>query len=225
MAIEGFPADRYSGRGLIVGRSPDGETWLQIYWVSGRSENSRDRVLVERDGEVRTETADRSRQVDGTFTLYTAACSIGDAHIVGNGDQVATLARALASGGSFEDALRTRSVEQDPPIWTPRITALLRGGSVRLSRVGKLGHAFFEAAPLGPGDGLCLHTYRGDGNPVVVFDADPYPVRLAGGPDELADDTWGLLDPDLRVGVVAKEIRADGTSRHVIVNRLEVTTD
>jgi len=91
------------------------------------------------------------------------------------------LARALASGGSSRCA-QDPVGRAGPPIWTPRITALLRGGSVRLSRVGKLGHAFFEAAPLGPANGLCLHTYRGDGNPVVVFDADPYPVRLAGGP-------------------------------------------
>lgn len=219
MTIEGFPADRYSGRGLIVGRSPDGRTWLQLYWVSGRSENSRNRVLVERDGEVQTVTADRSRQVDGTFTLYTALCSVGDAHVVGNGDQVTTVACALEAGGSFEDALRSRSVEEDPPIWTPRITALLSSNSVRLSRIGRLGHAFFEAAPLSPGEGLCMHTYRGDGNPIAVFAEDPYPVRLSGDADELARAAWDMLDPNLRVGLVVKEIDADGAFRHVIVNR------
>ena len=222
MAIKGFPADRYTGRGLIVGRSPDGESWLQIYWVSGRSENSRNRVLVEREGEVRTETADRSRQVNGTFTLYTAACSVGDAHIAGNGDQVATVARALESGGSFEDALRQRSVEEDPPIWTPRITAMLRAGTLKLARIGKLGHSFFEAAPLAPGEGLCFTTYRGDGNPVAVFEADPYLVRLTGAADELAADAWARLEPDLRVGLMVKEIRPDGSARHVILNRLDV---
>jgi IMP cyclohydrolase len=220
MAVEGFPADRYSGRGLIVGRSDDGETWLQIYWISGRSENSRNRLLLEEDGEIRTATADRSRQVDGTFTLYTALCSVGDAHIVGNGDQVTTVARALESGGSFEDALRTRAVEEDPPIWTPRITALLRGDSLRLSRIGRLGHSFFEAEPLAPGEGLCMHTYRGDGSPVAVFTEDPYPVRLSGSTDDVAQHAWGLLDPDLRVGLVVKEIRADASRHHVIANRL-----
>ena len=224
MAIDGFPTDRYSGRGLIVGRSPDGQTWFQLYWVGGRSENSRNRVLVEQDGEIHTITADHSRQVDGTFTLYTALCSVGDAHIVGNGDQVTTVVRALEAGGSFEEALRSRSVEDDPPIWTPRITALLSGESVRLSRIGRTGHAFFEAAPLAPGEGLCMHTYRGDGNPIVVFAEDPYPVRLSGVAEELARNAWDLLDPDLRVGLVVKEIGPGGSFRHVILNQLSVAS-
>jgi IMP cyclohydrolase len=220
MAVEGFPEDRYSGRGLIVGRAQDGESWIQLYWLSGRSENSRNRVLVEEGGEVRTATADASKQVDGTFTLYTALCSVGTAHVVGNGDQVTTVAEALAGGGAFEQALRTCSVEEDPPIWTPRITALLAEGRLRMSRITRGGHAFFEPAPLAPGEGLCQHTYRGDGDPIEVFREDPYPVRLLGELEELAALSWQRLDPELRVALVVKQIRPDDSFRHVIVNRL-----
>ena len=220
MAVEGFPTDRYSGRGLIVGRSADGESWLQIYWLSGRSENSRNRVLVEQEGQIRTATADRSKQVDGTFTLYTALCTLDGAHLVGNGDQVTTVAEALGAGGSFEQALRTRAVEEDPPIWTPRISAIVAGEKLTLSKIAKNGHAFFEAAPLEPGEGLCLHTYHGDGDPILPFDEDPYLVRLEGGAEELAQSSWEKLYPDFRVALVVKEIGADGSFRHVIVNRL-----
>jgi len=225
MAVEGFPSDRYSGRGLIAGRSADGESWLQLYWLSGRSENSRNRVLIEQEGQIRTATADQSKQVDGTFTLYTALCSVGDKHIVGNGDQVKTVVEALTADGSFEQALRTRSVEDDPPIWTPRITALASGKKLLLSKIGKTGHAFFEAARLEPGEGLCLHTYRGDGDPILPFAEDPYPVRLEGDVDELLLSSWEKLDEELRVALVVKEIHADGSFRHAIVNRLPVPTD
>lgn len=225
MAVDGFPTDRYSGRGLIAGRSPDGEGWLQIYWLSGRSENSRNRVLAEQEGQIRTATADASKTVDGTFTLYAALCSVGDAHIVGNGDQVTTVAESLRTGGSFEQALRSRSVEDDPPIWTPRITAIVQDGKLRLSKIGKTGHQFFEAAPLEPGDGLCLHTYRGDGNPILPFNEEPYPVRLEGDVYDLADSSWEKLDPELRVALVLKEIRSDGSFQHVIVNRLPLPSD
>jgi IMP cyclohydrolase len=222
MAVEGFPSDRYSGRGLIAGRSADGESWLQLYWLSGRSENSRNRVLIEEEGQIRTTNADPSKQMDGTFTLYTALCSVGETHIVGNGDQVKTVVETLAEGGSFEQALRKRSVEEDPPIWTPRITALVSGKKLLLSKIGKDGHAFFEAAPLEPGQGLCLHTYRGDGDPILPFAEDPYPVRLEGDVDELLLSSWKRLDEELRVALVVKEIRADGSFRHAIVNRLPV---
>lgn len=222
MAVEGFPTDRYSGRGLIAGRAADGASWLQLYWLSGRSENSRNRVLIEQEGQIHTATADLSKQVDGTLTLYMALRSVGAAHIVGNGDQVETVAEALIAGGSFEQALRTRSVEEDPPIWTPRITALVADNELTLSKIGKNGHAFFEAAPLEPGQGLCLHTYRGDGDPILPFAEDPYPVRLEGDIDELAQASWQRLDPELRVALVVKEISADGAFRHVVVNRLAV---
>jgi hypothetical protein len=36
----------YPGRGLVLGRSEDGDAWLQLYWIMGRSANSRNRVFA-----------------------------------------------------------------------------------------------------------------------------------------------------------------------------------
>ena len=36
----------YPGRGIIVGRDVDGN-WIQVYWIMGRSENSRNRIFLE----------------------------------------------------------------------------------------------------------------------------------------------------------------------------------
>ena len=40
----------YPGRGIIIGRTPDGKKAVTAYFIMGRSENSRNRVFVE-DGE------------------------------------------------------------------------------------------------------------------------------------------------------------------------------
>lgn len=219
--LAGFPEDRYPGRGFVVGRLPDGERRLHLYWLTGRSANSRNRVLVEEDGAVRTATADPSTEGDTSLTVYTALSSEGGAHIVGNGDQVATVAGFLARGGSAQDALRTRSHEPDEPIYTPRITAVDAAGILLLSKITTAGHCFYEARRLLPGEGFGLRTYSGDGNPVESFAGDPFAVALDGEPEELAHAAWELLDAELRVSLVAKEIAIDGSVRHTILNRLE----
>ena len=164
--LAGFPEDRYPGRGFVVGRASDGKTRLHLYWLTGRSENSRNRVLVEEDGAIRTATADTTTEGDTSLTVYAALRPEGEAHIVGNGDQVDTVAGFLARGGSAQDALRTRSHEPDDPIFTPRITAVDSGGILLLSKISTAGHAFYEPRRLLPGQGFGLRTYSGDGNPV-----------------------------------------------------------
>jgi IMP cyclohydrolase len=219
--LAGFPPDRYPGRGFVVGRAPDGARRIHLYWLTGRSPNSRNRVLVEEDGAIRTATADPTTEGDTSLTVYTALRSEGEAHIVGNGDQVDTVAGFLARGASAQDALRTRSHEPDEPIYTPRITAVDSGGILLLSKISTAGHAFYEPRQLLPGEGFGLRTYAGDGNPVERFAGDPFEVTLDGEPEELAHAAWAALDPELRVALVAKEIALDGSVRHTILNRLE----
>jgi IMP cyclohydrolase len=219
--IGAFPEDRYPGRGFVLGRATDGETRLQLYWLTGRSENSRNRILVEEDGAIRTATADTSREGDTSLTVYTALRAVGETHIVGNGDQVDTVAEMLRRGGSAQDALRTRSHEPDDPIFTPRITGVDSGGILLLSKISTAGHAFYEPRRLLPGQGFGLRTYSGDGAPVRTFEGDPFEVALDGDPEELAHAAWEALDPDLRVAVVLKLIAPDGSARHTILNRYE----
>ena len=49
----------YPGRGIIIGKTPDGKKAVTAYFIMGRSENSRNRVFVE-DGEgIRTQAGVR----------------------------------------------------------------------------------------------------------------------------------------------------------------------
>ena len=51
----------YPGRGIVIGRTPDGTKAVTAYFIMGRSENSRNRVFVE-DGEgIRTQAFDPAK--------------------------------------------------------------------------------------------------------------------------------------------------------------------
>jgi len=126
---EALRSNRYPGRGIIIGMTPDGTRLVQVYWIMGRSENSRNRIFVlEEDGSVRTEARDPAKLTDPSLIIYYPVRQSGGAHIVTNGDQTDTIADAIASGGTFEDALRTRTFEPDAPNFTPRISGIVQPG-------------------------------------------------------------------------------------------------
>ena len=109
----------YPGRGMVLGLSEDGTKLFQIYWIMGRSENSRNRIFVEEDGFVRTRAYDESKLIDPSLIIYYPIKSIGNYHIVSNGDQTDTVFDYISSGKNFEAALMTRSFEPDAPNYTP----------------------------------------------------------------------------------------------------------
>ena len=60
----------YPGRGIIIGKTPDGTKAVAAYFIMGRSENSRNRVFVE-DGEgIRTQAFDPARLTDPSLIIY-----------------------------------------------------------------------------------------------------------------------------------------------------------
>lgn len=222
----------YPGRGILLGKSADGRFALISYFIMGRSENSRNRVFVPRDGGIVTEAADPGKMTDPSLILY-APVRLTDAYttLVTNGDQTDTIAQHLAQGGSFETALRTRTFEPDAPNFTPRISAILRAGeghmAYRMSILKSDGGGtavqrfFFEYdAPLA-GEGRLLHTYEGDGDPLPSFTGEPVPVRLPlNDLDDLAAAVWHALDNRNRISLFVRAIDlATGQAETRILNQ------
>src|SRR5579884_1857013 len=93
----------YPGRGLVIGRSAYDASWLILYWIMGRSENSRNRRFVVEDGTtLKTEPVDSSLVSDPSLIIYEAMLELPALYLVSNGDQTRTLHDMLAAGGSFE---------------------------------------------------------------------------------------------------------------------------
>lgn len=229
--FEALSSNPYPGRGIVLGRSPDGRSLVQVYWIMGRSEGSRNRVFVEEDGFLKTKLWDESKATDPALLIYYPMKHIGSAHIVTNGDQTDTIHRAIGDGGTFESALGTRTFEPDPPIYTPRISGLMDSGSpdeYKLSVLkpmsgdhGSVVRCFFNFTTPVRGMGNCIHTYwiNADGQP-VPFAGEPYVLPLFDDIEETAEEYWDALDEDNRVSLAVKFIDvSSGKARLRVINK------
>ena len=54
----------YPGRGIVIGKTPDGKQAVTAYFIMGRSVNSRNRVFVTDGDGIRTQAHDPSKLTD-----------------------------------------------------------------------------------------------------------------------------------------------------------------
>ncbi len=221
-------ANTYPGRGIVLGKSADGKKAVIAYFIMGRSENSRNRIFVEEDGGLRTEAFDPAKLMDPSLVIYWPVRKFGAATIVTNGDQTDTVYEFLAAEKTFEEALRMRTFEPDPPILTPRISGLVhKDGSYRLSILKSAnGNAdsaqrfFYEYPQPVAGEGHFIHTYLGDGDPVPSFEGEPEAVRIEGDIDAFTSLVWDHLNEANKVSLFVRFIDlTDGSEETRIVNK------
>ncbi|MBQ1236573.1 MAG: inosine monophosphate cyclohydrolase, partial [Oscillospiraceae bacterium] len=127
-ADELIRGNSYVGRGIVVGKTPNGEKAASAYFIMGRSANSRNRVFTKKDEAVFTEPFDASKVEDPSLIIYAAVRAYENKLIVTNGDQTDTIWEGLKNGKSFTESLATREFEPDAPNLTPRISAMLTFG-------------------------------------------------------------------------------------------------
>ena len=118
----------YPGRGIIIGKTPDGAKAMTAYFIMGRSDNSRNRIFTEKNGEVFTEPFDAAKVQDPSLIIYAAIRSFENNLIVTNGNQTDTIYDGLKEGMTFSAALESREFEPDGPNFTPRISGMLTFG-------------------------------------------------------------------------------------------------
>lgn len=225
--------NRYPGRGLVIGRSAREDAWYILYWIMGRSENSRNRRFVTAGPVLRTEPVDLSRVADPSLIIYDAMLELPGRYLVSNGDQTRTLYDALRAGRSFDGALEEREREPDAPHYTPRISGLLdltarptltlsilKANPVDPALTDR--YTFRPAGPL-PGFGVGLTTYAADGNPLPSFAGDPLLLPLEGSAEAILESYWNALDHDNRISLALKRIPGpDEDSTILLRNRFSV---
>ena len=220
----------YVGRGIVLGKTPDGKKCVSAYFIMGRSANSRNRVFTDKDGVIYTEPFDASKVEDPSLIIYAALRSYKNQLIVTNGDQTDTIYKGLLEGKEFEKSLRTRAFEPDAPNLTPRISGILSfaGGdfTYKMSILKSLDAEGSDCArytfdyPTKAGLGHFIHTYVTDGNPIPTFQGEPERSSIPNDIDALTKDIWENLDDNNKISLYVRYVNlADGSYTERMINK------
>lgn len=221
----------YPGRGIVIGKTPDGTKAVTAYFIMGRSENSRNRVFVEEGAGIRTQAYDPSKLVDPSLIIYAPVRVLGNKTIVTNGDQTDTIYEGMDKQLTFEQSLRSREFEPDSPNYTPRISGIMHiengaynyAMSILKSSNGNPDscHRYtFAYEKPAAGEGHFIHTYLHDGNPLPSFEGEPKLVGVLDDIDAFTELVWNSLNEDNKVSLFVRYIDiATGAYETRIVNK------
>ena len=211
--INGNP---YVGRGIVLGKSEDGENAVVAYFIMGRSENSRNRVFVEDGSEVIIYPFDESKVEYPSLIIYSPIRKFENKLVATNGDQTDTVIEFLEKGKTFEEALDTRCFEPDGPNWTPRISGMItfdeNDFSYKMSILksadaeGTECNRFTYSYKALKGLGHFIHTYVCDGNPIPTFQGEPERVAIPNDIDEFTDKIWANLIENNKISLYVRYI-------------------
>ena len=223
--------NEYPGRGICIGRSPDGTKAMIAYWIMGRSANSRNRVFDAIPGGIRTVAADPAKLEDPHLIIYNPVLTLNDTTIVTNGDQTDTIYEGMDHQLTFEQSLRSREFEPDGPNYTPRISGIMHIENGRYNFAMSIlksddgdpqscnRYTYAYENPKA-GQGRFIHTYMHDGNPLPSFEGEPKVVAISGEIDEFAKAVWENLNPDNKVSLFVRYIDIEtGIYESRIINK------
>ncbi len=222
----------YHGRGIVLGKSPDGKKAVIAYFIMGRSENSRNRIFVEDGDGIRTQAFDESKMTDPHLIIYSPVRVLGNKTIVTNGDQTDTIYAGMDKQMTFEESLRCREFEDDRPNFTPRISGIihLEKGSMNYA-LSILKSANGDASSCRrytfaynnpkDGEGSFIHTYAGDevNGRLPSFEGEPKDVFIPNmSIDNFTEFIWKNLNADNKVSLFVRyiDIQTGGYESRII---------
>ncbi len=227
----------YPGRGIVIGRDESGNL-VQIYWIMGRSANSRNRIFSAVGPRIFTEPADPAKAGDTSLIIYNAMDYIFGQHVVSNGkqtDQIIAEINGHDNFSRFAQGLSTHIYEPDKPNYTPRISAIITaeagkkpGFHMSVLRKSNADEScerlFYSYEDIPAGFGRMVTTYTGDGNPLPSFIGEPILVPLQGDIEEIKTAYWFALNEENRVSLAVKLINPETcTSKVLIINKYKKT--
>jgi hypothetical protein len=224
-------SNSYPGRGIIMGKTPDGTKAVAAYFIMGRSDNSRNRVFVEEGEGIRTQAFDPSKVTDPSLIIYAPVRVMGNKTIVTNGDQTDTIYEGMDIQLTFEQSLRCREFEPDSPNYTPRISGIMHieGGRFNYAMsIIKSNHGnpdscnryTFAYDNPEAGEAHFIHTYMHDGSPLPSFEGEPKLAATLDDLDEFTAMIWESLHEENKISLFVRYIDIEsGAYETRIVNK------
>ena len=224
-------SNAYPGRGIVIGKTPDGKKAVTAYFIMGRSSNSRNRVFVTEGEGIRTQAFDPSKLEDPSLIIYAPVRVLDNYTIVTNGDQTDTIFDGMSKGETFEQSLRIREFEPDGPNYTPRISGIMKvenntfhyAMSILKSNNGNPDacnrYTFTYENPVN-GEGHFIHTYMHDDNPLPSFEGEPKLVAIDNDMEAFTNMLWENLNEENKVSLFVRYIDIEtGNYETKIINK------
>lgn len=220
--------NEYVGRGIVIGKTPDGTKAVSAYFIMGRSANSRNRIFTENGDEVIIHPYDPSLVEDPSLIIYSPIRKYENKLIVTNGDQTDTVYDGLKNGLSFSCALSSREFEPDAPNFTPRISGILtfenNDFSYEMSILksadenGTACNRYTFSYPSISGLAHFIHTYVCNGNPIPTFQGEPERVKTENDIDAFTNTLWEALNEENKISLYVRytDLKSGETENRMI---------
>ncbi len=201
---------KYPGRVILAGLDSKGDVVL-AYAITGRSENSRNRVFTLSDGVLKTRAYEENKIEDPSLIIYNAKLENDEYIVLANGDHSDTIMTDLCNGENLENSLLKRTYEPDEPNYTPRIAAVFnkKENTYTLSIIKKAEESVDTERKIYnyKGEkGVChlIHTYLDDGNPLPSFNINPPSFFIPDDITLLKNALWESLDEENRISLYVR---------------------
>ena len=242
--IEILKNNSYPGRAICILKCSNSNSKLFVlYWIMGRSENSRNRIFEKlysaKSGEfvgIKIVAANPKKIEDPHLIIYNPVLIHRQTNslIVTNGDQTNTILDELdecaSVSAAFANATFSRTFEDDAPNFTPRISSLINfnSGRVAFSIIKSISPDsdekntnFFFYDSIQTSNGRFISTYVKDSNPLLSYIGEPIFIHHNySNLSDLKNDAWGSLNNENKISLFACEIDLSTRQIHCeIVNK------
>lgn len=228
---EAISFSSYPGRGIITGLI-NKNIVCNIYFIMGRSSNSRNRIFVLDNENVKILPFNEKLVEDPSLIIYYPFRKYNEYLICTNGNQTDVIYDGLKKGISPIDSLNTCYFEPDFPNFTPRISSVtnLNKRQFIISEIsskddlGKEVERNYFTYKLENNKGRFIHTYFENTSPLPSFKGEPKEVELEDlDINSLLKEVYDNLNKENKISVFVSFYNLDTNKLEIVIkNKNEV---